>query len=209
MNFDKSFRSTYPWPAVPIRCLTASSLGLPFPVSRARLHRHTYSSALNMEAAGVSETSVVLRCSGTSLLLQKLLGVYLVKKLWQGPVAGSHLSHMNPVHTLFISGQLQTWSCSEVSRFVFVPTQLFIHWAAGTKWPGRESDHWPPSGVEIKYEWSCTPTGPYTLALKRGSQQQSLWIGLFPWGFQTEHFPCVLPVAPICPDSFTLMIFIE
>jgi hypothetical protein len=31
----------------------------------------------------------------------------------------------------------------------------------GVKWPGRESDHSPPSSAEVKNTWSCTSCLPY------------------------------------------------
>jgi hypothetical protein len=35
--------------------------------------------------------------------------------------------------------------------------ELFLRY----KWPGLEANHLPPSGAEVSYAWSCTPTYPY------------------------------------------------
>jgi hypothetical protein len=37
-------------------------------------------------------------------------------------------------------------------------TQLYIQWIVGTISFGREADHSPPSGAEVRKEWSYTST---------------------------------------------------
>jgi hypothetical protein len=46
---------------------------------------------------------------------------------------------------------------SRPDRFLGLPTLL----SSGIKWPGREADHLPPSGAEIKNAWSYTSTPQY------------------------------------------------
>jgi hypothetical protein len=46
------------------------------------------------------------------------------------------------------------------------PTQSLIQWVPeavfpGIKRPGREADHSPPSGADVKNAWSYTSTPPY------------------------------------------------
>jgi hypothetical protein len=48
------------------------------------------------------------------------------------------------------------------------PIQAPIQWVPGAlslgiKWPGRETDHSPPSGAEVKNAWSYTSTPPIHL----------------------------------------------
>jgi hypothetical protein len=49
---------------------------------------------------------------------------------------------------------------------LWTPTHPPIQWTPGAlspevKWPGRESDHSPPSGTEVNNEWSYTFTSSY------------------------------------------------
>jgi hypothetical protein len=53
-----------------------------------------------------------------------------------------------------------------VSRKAVGPTQSLIQWvpgalSLGVKRPGREADHSPPSGAEVKNAWSYTSTPQY------------------------------------------------
>jgi hypothetical protein len=55
---------------------------------------------------------------------------------------------------------------STSSRPVLGPTQPPIQWvpwaiSPGVKRPGREADHSPPTGAEVKNTWIYTSTPPY------------------------------------------------
>jgi hypothetical protein len=54
------------------------------------------------------------------------------------------------------------------SRTALGPNQPLIQWvpgalSLGVKRPGREADHSPPSGAEVKNAWSCISTPPVHL----------------------------------------------
>jgi hypothetical protein len=56
---------------------------------------------------------------------------------------------------------------STLSRPALRPTQPPIQWvpgalSPGVKQPGREADHSPPTGAEVKKMWIYTSTPPYT-----------------------------------------------
>jgi len=58
------------------------------------------------------------------------------------------------------------FSSITVSRPALGPTQHPIQWVAGavslgTKQPGREADHLPPSTAEVQNAWSYTSTPQY------------------------------------------------
>jgi hypothetical protein len=68
-----------------------------------------------------------------------------------------------------------------VSRTALAPTQLPIQWvpealSLRVKRPGREADHLPPSGAEVKNEWSYTSTPQYAFMawcpVKKKAQEQ-------------------------------------
>jgi len=66
-----------------------------------------------------------------------------------------------------ISVQVRDQFHFKTSRPNLGTTQLLIQWVlalfAGTKRPGRESDHPPLSGAEFKNEWSYISTPPISL----------------------------------------------
>jgi hypothetical protein len=59
------------------------------------------------------------------------------------------------------------FSPTTASRLALGPTQHPIQWvpgalSLGVEQPGRETDHSPPSSVEVKNEWSYASTPQYT-----------------------------------------------
>jgi hypothetical protein len=57
----------------------------------------------------------------------------------------------------------KSFSLSASSRPDLGPTQPPIQWVPGALSLGREADHAPPTGAEVRITWICTSTPPYAL----------------------------------------------
>jgi hypothetical protein len=76
----------------------------------------------------------------------------------------------------------ETFLISETSRPDLGPTKLSVQWYHGifskVKRLGREVDHLPQSGAEVKNEWSCTPASIICL---RGVESDEFTFTHIPW----------------------------
>jgi len=80
--------------------------------------------------------------------------------------------------------------CKQCRDPLWGPPSCLHKWLRGSlasvKRPGREAYHSPPSGVEVKNEWSCNSTPP----IRRHSMNRKKFIiGLC--NFQSFHSRCV------------------